>query len=158
MNIASTGTCRISSGVVQDLVDLKKHKEKGPNAMPWGETHSFPTESGLVCQQGFQDGAFALLMSTYWDGKTKVLRLRKRPKQTAGNATVSRAPYGPGEAVKKLWIPESYDAYNQFMGAVDLGDQLQGHNGGLRRVKRGPVQALYQYLLLIILSNYYLIC
>jgi hypothetical protein len=65
MNIASTGTCRISSGVVQELVDLKKEREKGPNAMPWGETHAFPTESGLVSQQGFQDGAFALLMSTY---------------------------------------------------------------------------------------------
>lgn len=142
MNIASTGTCRITSGVVQDLVDLKKQREKGANAMPWGETHTFPTESGVVNQTGFQDGAFALLMSTYWDGKTKVLRLQKRPKETAGNAKISRAPFG-NETTKELWIPECFDAYNQHMGAVDLGDQLQGHNSGLRRIKRGLIQSLH---------------
>jgi hypothetical protein len=157
MNMAATGTCRLTSGVVQELVDLKKTREKGKNAMPWGTTYAFPTESNLVNQTGFQDGAFALAMSTYWDGKKKVFRVRKRPKQTARNAKVSRAPFGD-LPTKGLWIPELYNAYNQHMGAVDLGDQLQGRNRGLRRIRRGPIQTLYQYLLLVVLSNCYLIC
>jgi hypothetical protein len=78
-------------------------------------------ESNMVNQTGFQDGAFALAMSTFWNGKKKVLRLRKRPKETAGNAKVLRAPFG-NEATKKLWIPELYDAYNKHMRAVDIGD------------------------------------
>ncbi|KAL5331195.1 hypothetical protein ACEPPN_000724 [Leptodophora sp. 'Broadleaf-Isolate-01'] len=77
-------------------------------------------------------------MSTYWDGKTKVLRVRKRPKKTAGNAKVSRVPFGD-EPTKELWIPELYDAYNNTMGAVDIGDQLQGHNASLRRLRRATV-------------------
>ena len=83
--------------------------------------------------------------------------MRKRPKETAGNAKVSRVPFG-NNATKELWIPELYDAYNQHMGAVDLGDQLQGHNGGLRRIRRGPIVCLYQYMLLVVVSNCYLIC
>jgi hypothetical protein len=121
MGIAATGTCRVTSGVVQELVDLKKTREKGANAMPWGELHAFPTASNLVNQTGFQDGAFALAMSTFWDGKKKVLRTRKRPKQTAGNAIVSRRPFGD-HSTKALWIPELYDAYNEYIGAVDLSD------------------------------------
>ncbi|KAG4430028.1 hypothetical protein IFR05_014488 [Cadophora sp. M221] len=51
--------------------------------------------------QTIQDGAFALAMSTFWDGKTKVKRVRKRPKETAGNAKVSRVPFG-NSATKEL--------------------------------------------------------
>lgn len=43
------------------------------------------------------------------------------------------------------------------MGYVDLGDQLQGHNSGNRRLRRGPIQALHQFMLLVVLSNCYLI-
>jgi hypothetical protein len=153
---AATGTCRTSSGVHEDIVKLKKTREKGANAMPWGTTVTIPTESENVLHIGFQDSAFALAMSTFWDGKSTVLRVRKRPKETAGNAKISRAPFG-NQPTKALDIPELYDAYNHYMGAVDLGDQLQGHNGGLRRIRRGPIQALHQYMLLVVLSNCYLI-
>lgn len=32
------------------------------------------------------------------------------------------------------------------------------HNSGLRRIKRGPIQGLHQYMLLVVLSNCFLIC
>ncbi|KAG4430948.1 hypothetical protein IFR05_013570 [Cadophora sp. M221] len=110
----------------------------------------------LLLHAGFQDGAFALAMSTFWDGKTKVLRVRKRPKETAGNAKISRKSFG-NQPTKKLLIPELFDEYNHHMGDIDIGDQLQSHNGGLRRLRRGPNQALHQYMLLVVLSNCYLI-
>ncbi|KAL5325054.1 hypothetical protein ACEPPN_006176 [Leptodophora sp. 'Broadleaf-Isolate-01'] len=82
-----------------------------------------PTESENVLYAGFQDGAFALAMSTFWDGKTKVVRVRKRLKETAGNAKVSRKPFG-NQPTKKLLILELFDEYNHYMGDVDVGDQL----------------------------------
>ncbi|KAL5312864.1 hypothetical protein ACEPPN_019290 [Leptodophora sp. 'Broadleaf-Isolate-01'] len=72
---AATGTARVTSGVLHDLVDLKAN-DKGKNEMPWGTVYTMATESEMVNQTGFKDNAFALTMSTYWDGKTKVLRLR----------------------------------------------------------------------------------
>jgi hypothetical protein len=56
-----------------------------------------------------------------------------------------------------MWIPELYDAYNHNMGAVDVADQLQGQNGGLRRIKRGATQAVDQFLLQTVLVNCYLL-
>jgi hypothetical protein len=120
---AATGTCTVSSGVHEDIVYLKKTQERGANAMPWGTTVAIPTESENVVHTGFQDAAFALAMSIFWDGKTKVLRVRKRPKETAGNAKISRAPF-QDRPTKALQIPELYDAYNHQIGAVDLRDQL----------------------------------
>lgn len=105
---AATGTARVTSGIVKDLVDLKAN-DKGPNAMPWGTIHAFPTESNMVNQTGFKDSAFALAMSTFWDGVKKVFRLRKRPKLTSSNAATSRVPFGD-QATKKLWVPALYDA------------------------------------------------
>lgn len=140
--IAATGICRVTSEVVQELVDLKKTREKGPNAMPWGELHAFPTTSNLVNQTRFQDRAFALAMSTYWDRKSTVLRVRKRPKQTAGNTIVSRRPFS-NHATKALEIPTLYNAYNEYIGAVNISDQLQGHNDSLRTIKFGLIQVTY---------------
>jgi hypothetical protein len=51
---AATGTCRVNSGVHQDLVKLKKG-DKGENEMPLGTFHAIPTESNNVVQVGFKD-------------------------------------------------------------------------------------------------------
>ena len=146
----------MNSGILQDLVDLKK-SDHGASAMPWGTIHAFPTESNMVNQTRFKDSAFALALSTVWDGNKKVLRLRRRPKVTATHAQTSRVPFG-NQATKHLWIPQLYDAYNHNMGAVDLGDQLHAHNKGERRLRRGPVQGPMQFMLLVVLSNCFLIC
>lgn len=152
---AATGTCRTNSGVLSELVELKK-KDKGKGEMPWGTLHAIPTETNQVNQIGWKDNAFALTMTTYWEADKKVLRLRKRPKLSSSKAKTARLPFGDlGE--KEMWVPELYDAYNHNMGAVDIADQLQGQNAGLRRIKRGGAQAVDQFLLLTVLVNCYLL-
>jgi hypothetical protein len=44
--------------------------------------------------------------------------------------------------MKEMDIPAIYDAYNYKMGEVNLADQLQGHNSGNRRIKRGGAQVV----------------
>jgi hypothetical protein len=153
--IGLTGTCRNNVGVIQELLTLKKKDKK--DIIPWGETHSLPSIDGKVCQTGWKDQAFVLIMSTVMSGDTKVLRRRKRPKETSSKAKTSRVPFKGGEAEKDLWIPEVTDFYNHFMGAVDEVDHLTAMNAGLRHVERGGHQALEHWLLLIVLVNIYLL-
>lgn len=46
LGVAATGTCRITSGIHEDLIKLKKTKAKGK---PWGFELEIPTEDELVC-------------------------------------------------------------------------------------------------------------
>jgi hypothetical protein len=116
-----------------------------------------PTESGKVCQVRWKDQAFVLMMSSCMSGDQKVLRSRKRPKETSSKAKTSRAPFSDGEAVKELWIPAIADGYNYNMGAVDEFDHLVAQNHGLRHVERGGHQALEHWLLRVALINSYLL-
>jgi hypothetical protein len=61
---AAIGTCRTNSGVLLELVELKK-KDKGKGEMPWGTLHAIPTETNQVNQIGWKDNAFALIMTIY---------------------------------------------------------------------------------------------
>jgi hypothetical protein len=65
-----TGTCRTNSGVLLELVELKKKDAK--DVVLWGETHNLCVESNLVAQTSWKDNAFCLMMSTVFDGKEKV--------------------------------------------------------------------------------------
>jgi hypothetical protein len=152
---AATGTCRTNSGVISELVELKKN-DKGEGEMEWGTVYHMPTESNLVNQVGFKDNAFALAMSTFWDGDSKVLSLRKRPRETSSKAKTARKPFGK-DTTKWLLIPSLFDGYNFNMGASDRADQLAGNNSGKRRIKRGGWQAIEQWLLVTVLVNSYLI-
>ena len=76
------------------------------------------------------------MMSSAMSGDEKVLRLRKRPKETSSKARISRAPFG-NNAMKELWIPAIADGYNYYMGAVNEFDHLTAQNAGLRHVRRG---------------------
>jgi Transposase IS4 len=152
--IAITGTCRDTGGVIQELLDLKKSDKK--DVIKWGTTYSMPTENGKVCHIGWKDQAFVLMMSSAMSGDKKVLRLRKRLKETSSKAKTSRAPFG-NDAVKELLIPAVADGYNYHMGAVDEFDHLTAQNAGLRHVKRGGAQALEHWLLRIVLINSYLL-
>jgi hypothetical protein len=144
-----------NAGVIQELITLKKKDKK--DIIPWGETHSLPSADGKVCQIGWKDQAFVLMMSTVMSGDTKVLRRRKRPKETSSKAKTSRVPFKGREAEKDLWIPKVADFYNHFMGAVDEVDHLTAINPGLRHVERGGHQALEHWLFLIALVNSYLL-
>ena len=117
---------------------------------------AYPDESGKVLHTGWKDNAFALAMSTVHTEKGLVRRLRKRPKETSSNAKTARKPFG-NQPTKELDIPILYDEYNHHMGDVDTADQLAGHNGGFRRLRRGAIQALDHWLLRTVLVNCYLI-
>jgi len=153
--VAVTGTCRTNAGVIQELLDLKKKDNK--DVIPWGETYSMPIENGQVCQIGWKDQAFVLMMSSFMSGDQRVLRQRKRPKETSSKAKTARAPFSDGEAVKVLSIPAIADGYNYNMGAVDEFDHLTAQNAGLRHVERGGHQALEHWLLRTVLVNCYLL-
>jgi hypothetical protein len=105
--VGVTGTCRDKSGIMKELVGLKKEDKK--DVIPWGETHSLPTTSGNVCHVGWKDQAFVLMMSSVLSGDERVVRLRKRPKETSSKAKTSRVPFGD-EAIKELSIPTIADA------------------------------------------------
>jgi hypothetical protein len=152
--VGITGTCRDNGGVIQELLDLKK-KDKS-DIIKWGTTYSMPTKDGKVCQVGWKDQAFVLIMSSVLSGDEQVVRLRKRPKETSSKAKTARAPFGK-EAVKELSIPAIADQYNYQMGAVDEFDHLTAQNAGLRHVERGGHQALEHWLLRTVLVNSYII-
>jgi hypothetical protein len=80
-------------------------------------------------------------MSSVMSSDKKVLRLRKRPKETSSKAKMAKAPFG-NNATKELWIPAIIDGYNHHMGAVNEFDHLTAQNAGLRHVRRGGAQAL----------------
>jgi hypothetical protein len=152
--VGITGTCRDNGGVIQELLDLKKKDKK--DIIKWGETYSMPTLNGKVCQVGWKDQAFVLMISSVMSGDQRVTRLRKRPKETSSKAKTAQAPFGK-DAIKELSIPAIADSYNYHMGAVDEFDHLTAQNAGLRHVERGGHQALEHWLLRVVLVNSYLL-
>ncbi|KAG9227956.1 hypothetical protein BJ875DRAFT_390402, partial [Amylocarpus encephaloides] len=95
-----------------------------------------PTESNNVCQIGWKDSAFTLIMSTVLDGSGETKRLRKRPKQGKKRPEQKHLPFG-SEPRKLLNIPTCFDEYNHNIGAVDGFDQLVVIDPRLRVIKRG---------------------
>jgi hypothetical protein len=89
-------------------------------------------------------------------GDERVLRLRKRPKETSSKAKTAQEPFGR-EATKVLSIPAIADIYNYYMGAVNEFDHLTTQNASLRHVERGGHQALEHWLLRTGLINCYLL-
>jgi hypothetical protein len=141
--------------VISELINIKKN-DKGKDEMPWGTLISMPTASGLVNQCGWKDNTFALTMSTVNNRKSKVTRVRKRPKKTSSKAKTARVPFGD-QSTKELKIPEVYDYYNYNMLAVNVADQLASSNSGHQQIRRGAWQALEQWLLVTVLVNCYLV-
>ena len=69
-------------------------------------------------------------------GDERILRLRKRPKETSSKAKTARVPFG-NQATKVLSIPAIADEYNYYIGAVNEFDYLTAQNASLRHVERG---------------------
>ena len=95
-------------------------------------------------------------MSSFISGNERILRLRKRPKETSSKAKTIRVPFG-SQAIKVLSIPVITDGYNYHIGAIDEFDYLTAQNAGLRYVRRGGHQALEYWLLHTVLINCYLL-
>jgi hypothetical protein len=72
--------------------------------MPWGTLVSMPIALGKVMQIGWKDNAFALTISTVFDGSARVTTVRKQPKETSTNAKTARVPFGD-QPTKELEIP-----------------------------------------------------
>ncbi|PMD49344.1 uncharacterized protein K444DRAFT_549581, partial [Hyaloscypha bicolor E] len=152
--VAITGTCRTTGGVIKELLDLQKSDKK--DIIPWGETYSMYTPNREVCYVGWKDQAFVLIISSFMSGNKRVERLRKRPKETSSKAKTVRKPFSK-EPVKVLSIPVIADGYNYYIGAMDEFDYLTIQNTGLRHVRRGGHQALEHWLLRTVLINCYLL-
>jgi hypothetical protein len=75
-------------------------------------------------------------MSTVYNGKSKVTKVRKRPKKTSSKAKTARVPF-EDQLTKELEIPELYNCYNYNMLAIDVADQLASLNSDKQRIKRG---------------------
>jgi len=75
----------------------------------------------------WQDNNTVLFLTTIHDLRQLVLANRLRPKKCSTNAISARKPFGEFEYRKLLPIPEMIDDYNQFMGGVDIADQLRSN-------------------------------
>ena len=63
-------------------------------------------------------------------GNERVLRLRKRPKETSSKAKTVRISFG-NQATKVLSIPAIADGYNYYMGVVNEFNYLTIQNTSL---------------------------
>jgi hypothetical protein len=63
------------------------------------------------------------MISSAISSDEKVLRLRKRPKETSSKAKTAREPFRDN-VIKELWIPVIIDGYNHFMGAINEFNHL----------------------------------
>jgi hypothetical protein len=68
-----------------------------------------------------KDNAFVLTMLTVHNRKSKVTKVRKRPKKTLFKAKTTQVLFRD-KAIKKLEIPKLYDCYNYNMLAVNIAD------------------------------------
>ena len=96
------------------------------------------------------------MISSFISGNERILRLRKRPKETSSKAKTTRVPFG-NQATKVLSIPTIADEYNYHIGAVDEFNHLTTQNASLWHVERGGYQALEHWLLRTVLINCYLL-
>lgn len=99
-------------------------------------------ENGQVGHIRWKDQAFVLIMSSFISGDERVIRTRKKPKETSSKAKPARAPLTDDEATKELSIALIADQYNYKMGAVDQFDHLTSRNAGLRQVRHRGHQVL----------------
>ena len=150
-----TSTYQTNLGIILELVDLKKNN-KSKNKLLQRILILIPIVLGLINQYSQKDNTFALTMSTVYNGKSKVTRVRKRPKKTLSKAKTVRIPFG-NQPTKALEIPELYNCYNHNMLAIDVTNQLASLNSSRQQIRRGTQQALDQWLLITVLVNCYLV-
>ncbi|KFA49131.1 hypothetical protein S40293_10331, partial [Stachybotrys chartarum IBT 40293] len=138
LGIGATGTARTNAGLYERLIKAKDDDRKGHKMWPWGQLQSWPTEDNLVNQIGWKDNALVVFLSTVYSGTETVDKLRRRPTSLAPYSGPIRQEFGT-EAVKTLSLPSVAADYNDYMGAVDIADQLRAYiNDGSHRQKRGP--------------------
>ena len=96
------------------------------------------------------------MMSSALSGDEKVLRIRKRPKETSFKAKTAREPFG-NNIIKELFISIVINRYNYYLGIINEFNYLIAQNASLYYIKRRGAQALEHWLLHTILVNNYLL-
>ena len=69
----AAGTCRVNSGVVQDLID-KKNAEKTKDIFPWGSLFKAISSDNKVCQFAWKDNGLVLFQSTVYTGDEALIQ------------------------------------------------------------------------------------
>ena len=149
------GTIRKSSGgfpeTLQDLKAINK-------ALDYGGTLAVSQEWTLCF--AWQDNNVVLGLTTAFSlhraSEDFVLRLRKRPKESSTNASISRRVFG-SQPQKKIPIPKAIDAYNHGMNAVDVANQLRQNFSCHRAYETRNWRPLAWWLFDVCLVNNYVL-
>lgn len=154
--IGATGTSRTNCGIYHALVDAKKGDRRGSTQWEWGRLEAVPTADNLVNQIAWKDNALVLLLTTIFTGSEFEYRIRKRPTASTIQSQAIRRRFGM-QSVKELNITLATAAYNDHMGAVDIGDRLRSYSGYSHQIRCGPWRALaWTFLLDVVLINTHL--
>ena len=95
-------------------------------------------------------------MTTAYNLTDTVIRPRKRPSATSTSASITRPVFGDSPR-KNLPIPVAIDAYNHYMGGVDIANQYRAHFTTLQHWNNRYWKPLFHWLLDIALTNSYLL-
>jgi hypothetical protein len=151
LGIGVMGTTRVNAlGFPPGLVQLKVAK----NLLNWGHLEVAITEK-VGCFL-WQDNNRVLGITTAYNPRDIVIRPRKRPSATSTSAAITRRVFGDFP-VKDLPIPIAIDAYNHYMGGVDIANQLRASYTTLRNQNLRYWKPLFYWLLDIALTNSYLL-
>ena len=95
-------------------------------------------------------------MTTAYNLTDTVIRPRNRPSATSTSASITRPVFGPSPR-KNLPIPVAIDAYNCYMGGVDIANQYRAAFTTLQHRSNRYWKPLFNWLLDIALVNSYLL-
>ena len=138
-------TCRVNSGVVQDLVS-KKNMEKSKDVFEWGTFFKTVSNDNKVCQLAWKDNGLVIFQSTvHTREKPPTQRLRKRPPKSFSKAKTACVPFG-NDARKELPVMTAANNYNFNMNHVDRANNVKTQNCGAKPIRKGW-KALFLWLL-----------
>ncbi|KFA81998.1 hypothetical protein S40288_10136, partial [Stachybotrys chartarum IBT 40288] len=124
--IAATGTARVNCGIYKPFV-MAKQEDRNRKCWAFNIVKAVPTPEGQVNQIAWKDNALVLMLTTVYTGDEFKRKVRRRPSATPQSRPIRRE-FGL-DTVKEMPILEAADAYNNKMGAVDIGDQLRATEG-----------------------------
>lgn len=97
------------------------------------------------------------MASTGFNGTETAIEIRHRPSAPTRAHRPIQEAFGD-EPELLVEIPQFAAKYNNFMNAVDRGDQLRSYNSWSHRARRGGWNALaWGYLLEVIIVNTFLL-